>query len=93
MTASVAKYIKACHHCRRTKAYRKAKQELLKPLPISNRYFKKIKVNFITSLLICKRFDRKYQHIIMIIDRLSKTKRFAALNSLNVDTVVQAFIN
>ena len=93
MTASIARYVKTCHHCRRIKVYKNVKQELLKSLPISDRYFKEIIVDFIISLPICKRNDKNYQHIIIVIDRLFKIKRFAALKFLNVDSVIQAFIN
>ena len=93
ITAWVARYVKTCHSCKRTKVYREAKQELLKPLLISDRYFKEITVDFITSLLICVRNGKNYQHIIIVIDRLFKTKKFAALNSLDVDAVMQTFIN
>ena len=93
MTALVVKYVKICHHCRRIKVYKNVKQKLLKSLFISNRYFKKIIVDFITFLFICKRNDKNYQHIIIVIDCLFKIKRFAALKSLNVDFVIQAFIN
>ena len=93
MTFFVTRYIKTCHFCQKTKAYRKAKTELLKSLSISERYFQKIIVNFVIFLPICVRNDKKYQHIMMIVDRLFKTKKFAVLKSLNVDFMMQAFIN
>ena len=39
MTDIVARYVKNCHQCRRIKTYREDKQELLKSLSISKRYF------------------------------------------------------
>ena len=93
MTSSVSRYVKACQHCKRTKAYRHAKHGLLKPLPIPERYFQEITVDFITPLPVCKRNGRNYRHIMVVVDRLSKTKRFVALESLDVDAVVQAFID
>ena len=92
MTGSVARYVKACHPCKRSKAYRQAKQGLLKPLPIPERYFQEITVDFITPLPVCKRNGKNYQHIMVVVDRLSKTKKFIGLDALDVDTVVQGFI-
>ena len=92
MIDTIAKYVKNCHHCKRTKHYREDKQELLKLLFISKRYFIDISIDFITSLSICERNDRRYQHIMMIMNRLSKKKRFMTLNSLKIQTIIQAFV-
>ena len=92
MTETVARYVKGCHTCKRTKHYREGKQGLLKPLPIPERYFQDISVDFITPLPKCMRNGKAYKHIMVIVDRLSKKKRFVALYSLDVEAVVQAFI-
>ena len=92
MTNTVAQYVKSCHTCKRSKTYRDGKQGLLKPLPIPERYWEDISVDFITPLPICQRFGRAYQHIMTVVDRLSKKKKFVALDSLEVEAIVQAFI-
>ena len=38
MTDIIARYVKSCHACKRSKAYREGKQGLLKSFPIPNRY-------------------------------------------------------
>ena len=88
MIAFVIKYLKFCYFCRRNKVYRKIKQKLFKSLFISNRYFKNIIVNFIIFLFICTRNKKHYKHIIIIIDRFFKIKKFVVLNLLNVDVVI-----
>ena len=88
MIAFVIKYLKFCHFCRRNKVYREIKHELFKLLFIFNRYFKKIIVNFIIFLFICIRNDKHYKHIIIIIDRFFKIKKFAILNLFNVNVVI-----
>ena len=93
MTKDVARYVKACLACRRIKAYRDGKHGLLKPLPLPKRYFQDISVDFIVELFVCILNGRKYQHIMVIVDRLSKKKRFIAMNSLEIEAVVQAFID
>ena len=92
MTDIVARYVKECHHCKRTKHYREEKQDLLKSLPISDRYFRDISINFIISLPKCERNEKSYQHIMITVDRLSKKKRFIVLHSLKVKAVIQIFI-
>ena len=92
MTDSVSRYVKSCHVCKRSKSYREGKQGLLKPLPIPERYWTDISVDFITPLPYCTRYGRKYQHIMVVVDRLSKKKKFIPLDSLEVEAVVQAFV-
>lgn len=92
MTHTIDRYVKACHACRRTKAYRDGKQGLLNPLPIPERYFQDISVDFIVGLPKCVRHGRTYEHIMVVVDRLSKKKKFVALDSLDVEAVVQAFL-
>ena len=92
MTDTIATYVRSCHTCRRTKANREGKHGLLKPLPIPERYFQDISVDFITPLPQCKRYGRTYENIMVVVDRLSKKKKFIPLDSLEVDAVVQAFI-
>ena len=86
------RYVKKCHHCKKTKHYRENKQKLLKSLFISKRYFQNISMNFITSLSKCLRNDKTYQHIMMIMNKLFKKKRFVILNFLKIETIIQTFI-
>ena len=88
----VDRYVKVCHQCKRTKTYRNVKQNLLNSLFISNRYFQDISVDFIVSFSKCKRNERTYEHIMIVINRFSKKKKFVALNSLEMKAVIQAFL-
>ena len=88
----VAQYIKVCHACKRTKIYRDDKHELLKFLSISKRYFQNISMNFIISLLVCKRYHKTYEHIMIVVNKLFKKRRFMTLNSFSVNIVVQVFV-
>ena len=93
MIAFVIKYLKFCYFCRRNKVYRKIKQKLFKLLFIFDCYFKNIIVNFIIFLFICTRNKKHYKNIMIIINRFFKIKKFAILNLLNVNVVIQTFIN
>ena len=76
MIDTIIRYVKNCHQCKKIKTYRKNKQKLLKSLFISNRYFQNISINFITFLSICKRNDKNYEHIMIIMNRFFKKKIF-----------------
>jgi len=60
----------------------------LKFLPISERYWTDISVDFIIYLLECKRFGKICINIMVVVDRLSKKKKFIALENIEVETVV-----
>lgn len=88
----VARFVRSCDICKRSKSYREGKQGLLKPLLIPDRYWTDILLDFITPLPVFLRHGRKYQHIMAVVDRLLKKKKFVPLDSLEVEAVMQAFI-
>lgn len=92
MTTTIAKYIRNCLACKRTKSYRDAKHGLLHPLPIPDRYWMSISMDFITALPQSIVNGRSYTDILVIVDRLSKKKKFIPVVNLRVETLVQAFL-
>ena len=92
MTTDIAQYVRNCLSCKRTKAYRDGKHGLLHPLPIPERYWQSISVDFIVSLPPCRYRGRTYRHIMVIVDRLSKKKKFIALEDLRTETAVLGFL-
>jgi hypothetical protein len=53
MTTDVAQYVRVCLTCQRTKSHRESKQGLLHPLPIPERYWSSISMDYITHLPAC----------------------------------------
>lgn len=49
-------------------------------------------IDFITLLPIFLKHGWKYQHIIIVVDHLSKKKKFILLDFLEVEAIVQTFI-
>ena len=92
MTNTIAQYVKACHSCKRIKAYREGKHGLLKSLPIPKRYWQDISVDFITPLLACVRNGRRFRHVMVVVDKLFKKRKFILMDSLEVDAIVQGFV-
>lgn len=92
MSSDIATYCRACVHCKRCKHYREGKHGLLRPLPVPDQYWSDISVDFITPLPDCKVYGTTYKHIMVVVDRLSKRRRFVPLPSLEVQDVVTAFL-
>lgn len=89
MYQSVRRFVKSCHVCSRAKAHRDAYQGLLKPLPIPDRRWSDISVDFVVDLPLSKRC----QNIMVVVDRLSKMKHLIAMDSLDAPEVARAFLN
>ena len=93
ITFSIARYVKVCYIYRRIKNSREVKQSLLKSLFIFDRYWQSILYDFIVKLSICKRYNKLFEHIVIIINKLFKKKKFFFMNSLEIEIVIQVFID
>ena len=93
ITFSMTRYVKICYICRRIKISREVKHDLLRSLFISNRYWQSISCDFIVKLSICKRYNRLFEHIMIIVNKLFKKKKFILMNFLEIEIVVQVFID
>ena len=45
-------------------------------------------MNFIILLFICFRFNRKFEHIMIIVNKLFKKKKFISLDSLKIEMII-----
>jgi transposase InsO family protein len=70
MLAYVERWIRNCHTCRRSNPSRDAYQGVLKPLPIPERAWRDISMDFITHLPPSQDYDA----ILVIVDRLTKMR-------------------
>ena len=84
------RYAVNCSVCRRSKAYNDKKQGLLNPLPIPNRKWMDVSFDFVEFLPECRRRNRVYQHILVIVDRLTKRRLYEPLTSLSTDELMDA---
>lgn len=90
MKEDCKQYADNCHDCRRAKARTVLKQGLLKPLPVPQRRWLDISMDFITELPPCHRKGRTYNHIMTVVDRLGKGRIFEPLMTLEVEEVYEA---
>jgi len=70
----VDRWTRNCHTCRRTTASREAKQGVLRPLPIPERAWQDLSMDFITHLPESDGCDA----ILVVVDRLTKMKHVIA---------------
>ncbi len=88
----VKQYIRNCHTCRKVKATRDKYHELLNSLSVSDRSWTNITLDFVTEL-----FDsRRYNAVLMIIDRLSKMHHYISCtideNEITIEKTIKLFI-
>jgi hypothetical protein len=70
----VDRWTRNCHTCRRTTPSREARQGVLRPLPVPQRSWQDISMDFITHLEPSQGHDA----ILVVVDRLTKMKHFIA---------------
>ncbi|KAL2891726.1 Retrotransposable element Tf2 155 kDa protein type 1 [Ceratocystis lukuohia] len=70
MARYVARWVRQCHTCRRATPFRDGQKGLLRPLPIPERAWRDISVDFITHLPKSNGYDA----ILVIVDRLTKMR-------------------
>jgi hypothetical protein len=88
MSNDIRRFIRNCNVCGRTKPWRDGLQGLLKPLPVPDRIWKEISMDFITDLPE----SEGCTNMMVVTDRLSKDVVLVALPNLDVETVAWAFI-
>lgn len=68
----VEQWTQNCHTCRRIKPSREARQGILRPLPVPERSWQDISMDFVTHLPPSCGYDA----ILVVVDRLTKMKHF-----------------
>lgn len=92
MHNDVQVFVKSCK-CAHSKANRRGKQGLLRAFDLPDRFWGFISVDFAVGLPPCLHQGVVYRHIMIVVDRLSRTRRFIPIHDLSVETMVQAFVD
>ena len=85
MSLMVQKYCNACLLCDKTKNPKSLPVGFLKPLPLPLAPWRNISVDYITPLPSCARRGQTFNHIAVVIDRLTKMQHFIATESLGAE--------
>ncbi|KAI0992280.1 hypothetical protein K3495_g15906, partial [Podosphaera aphanis] len=70
----IAKYVRNCHTCQRSKPNNHGKFGVLRPLPIAQQPWQEVSMDFVTGLPVSKGCDA----ILVVVDRLSKMRHLIA---------------
>ena len=85
----VARYVQHCQVCARSKPSRQGKMGVLKPLPVPERRWQDISMDFVTGLPESSGFDA----ILVVVDRLSKRRHFSpCLTTINAQELAELFL-
>ena len=90
MPRDCKQYTTNCLVCRRTKAYNTKKQGLLSQLPIPNQKWMDLSLDFVVNLPQCRRQNRTFQHILVVVNRLTKQRLYEPLEGLTTSEFIEA---
>lgn len=90
MAKHCKQYASNCSMCRRTKVYTVQKQGFLNPLLISNRKWIDLSLDFVVKLPKCRRRNRIFQHILVVVDRLIKQRLYKPFETLYTSKFIDA---
>ncbi|KAI0996648.1 hypothetical protein K3495_g11536 [Podosphaera aphanis] len=95
MHQQVRQFLRNCDICGRTKVWREHKKGFLKPLPVPDRYFTDIAMDFITKLPPSPTplGGGNATNILVITDRLLKNVTLEALPAIDAETVAEHFMH
>lgn len=89
MVKDAARLTRNCRACGRNTIWRTRRQGLLQPLPVPDRVWSEVSMDYITDLPKTK---KGHQHILLIVDRLTKGCVAIACKDLKSETLANKFI-
>lgn len=92
LSRDVATFVQACHLCKRVKNSRTSPTGFLDPLPVPFRPWSDISVDYVGPLPPCARYNNKYEHVLVVVDRLTKMRHYVPVIDTKAETLADAFI-
>jgi transposase InsO family protein len=89
MAQDCARFVRNCDICRKSRPSRQLRQGLLQPLPIPERFWSDISIDFMTDLPSHEEGGPRY--LMVITDRLSKYVQLEAMESMKSQTCAARF--
>ncbi len=81
----IDRYVRNCHTCKRSKAFRNRYAELLNFLSISNKLWTDITMNFVIELFV----NHEFNAILMIINRFTKMHHYISCTIIDKDITAE----
>jgi predicted aspartyl protease len=88
MYLDVKRFVRNCDTCGAVNSWKDRRQGFLKPLPIPDRIWSEISIDFVVELSP----SRGRTNIVVVTDRLGKGVRFKGLKDIKIETVAKWFV-
>jgi hypothetical protein len=92
MSRLIAEFVQACDLCVRIKASRSAPQGFLQPLPVPFRAWSDISIDYVTPLPKCERNGCVYEHLLVVVCRLTKMRHLIPVTGLSAEELASVFV-
>ena len=89
MKKTCRRYAINCSICRRAKAYNTQKQKLLISLLVFESKWIVLSMNFVMNLSKCRRRNRIYENILVIVNRLTKKRIYESMNFMRTEDLLK----
>jgi hypothetical protein len=90
MSAQVRRFCRNCDVCGRAHVWRERQKGLLAPLPIPDRFYSELSIDFMTDLPAKEKDDPRY--LMVITDRLSKAVTLEAMTTMDAEACAERFV-
>jgi hypothetical protein len=91
MYKQVRRFLRNCDICRRKTVWRHHKKGFLKPLPVPDRFWSELSIDFMTHLPQEAPEDPSY--LMVITDRLSKAVTLEAMSTMSAEACAERFVS
>jgi len=92
LSRDVGMFVRGCHSCSRTKGSRQAPAGFLDPLPVPFRPWSDISVDYVGPLPPCEVRGNRYEHVLVVVDRLTKMRHFIPVVDVSAEHLADAFV-
>ncbi|KZZ87131.1 Ribonuclease H-like protein [Ascosphaera apis ARSEF 7405] len=89
LRSDCARYCSSCHTCCRSKPNNLSAPGFLQPIPLPQRAWSDISIDLAEDLPLCVRKGRAYQHVLVVVDRLTKDRIFEPLMFKSAEEIVK----
>ncbi|KJZ68644.1 hypothetical protein HIM_11963 [Hirsutella minnesotensis 3608] len=90
LDADVRRFVRNCDVCGRSNIWREKRRGLLKPLPIPDRIWSELSIDFVTDLPPTK--SNGSSNLMVVTDRLSKSVVLESLKDITAETTARALL-
>lgn len=90
LDADARRFVRNCDVCGRSNIWREKRRGLLKPLPIPERIWSELSIDFVTDLPPTK--SNGSTNLMVVTDRLSKSVVFEPLKDITAETTAKALV-